>query len=158
MSVTLHLNVGDIKIELYNQEAPKACENFLALCASGFYNDSEFHRNIPGFMVQAGDDKHGGGGRSIWGGPFKDEIGGLRHRERGVVSMANSGPDSNMSQFFIAYDKQPSLDGLYTVFGHVIHGLETLEKMEKTPNDKHDRPLRPLVIRKVTIHANPFAT
>jgi peptidyl-prolyl cis-trans isomerase-like 3 len=108
-------------------------------------------------MIQAGDDKEGTGGKSIWGKPFADEIGGLKHKERGVVSMANAGPNTNQSQFFITYDKHPSLDGLYTVFGHVIFGLETLEKMEKTPTDKTDRPLRQITIRRVTIHANPFA-
>lgn len=156
MSVTLHTTLGDIKVELYNQEAPKACENFLALCASGFYTDCAFHRNIPGFMIQGGDDKDGTGGRSIWGGPFKDEIGGLRHRERGMVSMANSGPDTNRSQFFITYAGHEHLDGLYTVFGRVIHGFDTLDKMERTPT-QGERPLRPVLIRRVTIHANPFA-
>lgn len=157
MSVTLVTNLGELKLELYNEQAPKACENFLALCASGFYDNNVFHRNIAGFIVQAGDDKEGTGGKSIWGGPFGDEIGALRHGKRGVVSMANSGPDTNLSQFFISYAKSEQLDGLYSVFGQVISGMDTLEKMEKTPSDESHRPLRDIIIRKVKVHANPFA-
>ena len=109
--------------------------------------------------MQTGDPSNEGlGGESIWKRPFKDEIvAGLRHHKRGVVSMANNGPDNNGSQWFITYAKQESLDGAYTVIGHVIHGLDTLDKMEKTPTDQADRPLRPLVIRRCRIHANPLA-
>lgn len=94
-------------------------QNFLALAASGKYRGCLFHRNIKGFMVQTGDPTNTGkGGQSIWGGKFDDEIrDDLKHTFRGVVSMANSGPNSNASQFFITYAKQPHLDGKYTVFG-----------------------------------------
>ena len=97
MSVTMHTDLGDLKIELYCQQCPKTCENFLALCASGQYDGTTFHRNIPGFMVQGGDPTATGkGGQSIWGGTFEDEIhDNLRHNQRGVVSMANSGPNTN---------------------------------------------------------------
>ena len=97
MSVTIHTDLGDLKIELYCQQCPKTCENFLALCASGQYDGTTFHRNIPGFMVQGGDPSGSGkGGESIWGGCFEDEIhDNLRHNQRGVVSMANSGPNTN---------------------------------------------------------------
>ncbi|KAK6751418.1 hypothetical protein RB195_003047 [Necator americanus] len=119
MAVTLHTTAGDIKIELFCQECPKTCENFLALCASDYYKDNIFHRNIKDFMVQTGDPTGTGkGGNSIWGGPFEDELSvELRHEGRGIVSMANNGPNTNKSQFFITYAKQPHLDLKYTIFG-----------------------------------------
>jgi len=119
MSVTLHTSLGDIKVELHCDLAPLACENFLALCGTGAYDGTLFHRNIPGFMVQGGDPTGTGrGGTSIWGRKFKDEFAPtLRHSSRGVLSMANSGPDTNGSQFFITYAKAAHLNNLYTVFG-----------------------------------------
>ncbi|ERN19499.1 hypothetical protein AMTR_s00069p00204060 [Amborella trichopoda] len=134
-------------------------QNFLALCASGYYDGTIFHRNIKGFMIQGGDPTGTGkGGTSIWGGKFNDEIRDpLKHNARGVLSMANSGPNTNGSQFFIAYAKQPHLNGLYTVFGRVIHGFEVLDLMEKTPTGHGDRPLAEIRINRVTIHANPLA-
>ncbi|XP_078003699.1 peptidyl-prolyl cis-trans isomerase-like 3 isoform X4 [Phascolarctos cinereus] len=118
-SVTLHTDVGDIKIEVFCERTPKSCENFLALCASNYYNGCIFHRNIKGFMVQTGDPTGSGkGGNSIWGRKFEDEYSEyLKHSVRGVVSMANNGPNTNGSQFFITYGKQPHLDMKYTVFG-----------------------------------------
>ena len=97
MALTLHTDLGDLKCELYCQQCPKTCENFLALAASGRYDGTKFHRNIPGFMVQGGDTSGTGkGGDSIWGEPFEDEIhDNLRHSTRGVLSMANSGPNTN---------------------------------------------------------------
>ena len=113
-------------------------QNFLALCASGYYDESPFHRLIPGFMVQTGAPAHPTeenpkGGRSIWGGAFEDEIRpALRHNARGVVSMANKGPGTNGSQFFLLFDKAPHLDGLNTVFGKLIgdESVATLAKIE----------------------------
>nr|XP_054919999.1 peptidyl-prolyl cis-trans isomerase-like 3 isoform X1 [Dermacentor andersoni] len=186
MSVTLHTDLGDIKIELFCETCPKAAENFLALCASDYYNGCLFHRNIKGFMVQTGDptdvalkkqgdiclsnsfgvvlhvasDKGTGkGGESIWGAKFADEIRDeLKHSVRGVVSMANNGPNTNGSQFFITYAKQPHLDLKYTIFGKVIDGMDTLEELEKVPvNPKNYRPLRDIKLNSITIHANPFA-
>ena len=121
MSLTLHCDVGDMKVELFCEKTPRTCENFLALCASDYFNDNLFHRNIKGFMVQTGDPTNTGkGGKSIWGGKFNDEISdSLKHNARGMLSMANSGPNSNQSQFFITYAAQPSLDLKYTVFGKV---------------------------------------
>lgn len=118
-SVTLHTDVGDIKIELFCEDCPKACENFLALCASDYYNGSLFHRNIKGFIVQTGDPTGTGkGGNSIWNRKFEDEFkDSLRHTDRGMVSMANSGPNTNQSQFFFSYAAQPHLDLKYTLFG-----------------------------------------
>ncbi|GAA6094291.1 peptidyl-prolyl cis-trans isomerase-like 3 [Tachysurus ichikawai] len=159
-SVTLHTDLGDLKIELFCERTPKSCENFLALCASGFYNGCIFHRNIKGFMVQTGDPTGTGkGGTSIWGRKFEDEFSEhLKHNVRGVVAMANNGPNTNASQFFFTYAKQPHLDMKYTVFGKIIDGLETLDELEKLPvHEKTFRPLNEVHIKDVTIHANPFA-
>ncbi|GAO16532.1 uncharacterized protein UV8b_06165 [Ustilaginoidea virens] len=168
MSVTLHTSLGDIKIELFCESVPKTAQNFLALCASGYYDASPFHRLIPRFMVQTGAPAtpaaaaadHPKGGQSIWGGCFDDEIRpALRHSHRGVVSMANRGPGTNGSQFFITFDKAPHLDGLNTVFGRVIgdDGLAVLAAMEAVDVDKKNRPREPLRIERVTVHANPLA-
>lgn len=159
MSVTLHCDVGDIKLELFCEQCPKACENFLALAASDYYNDNLFHRNIKGFMVQTGDPSGTGkGGASIWGSKFPDEIcDGLKHAQRGAVSMANSGPNSNGSQFFITYSAQPSLDLKYTVFAKVIDGFEALDVLEKAPVNAKYKPLKETRLRCITIHANPIA-
>jgi len=118
MSVTLHTTHGDLKLELLVEIAPLACENFLALAASGYYNDTLFHRLVPKFIIQGGDPiSTGRGGQSIWGGHFKNEVKvTCRHDRRGMVSMANSGVDTNASQFFITLAKAPSLDMKYTLF------------------------------------------
>ncbi|RKP14442.1 cyclophilin-like domain-containing protein [Piptocephalis cylindrospora] len=160
MSVTLHTDVGDLKIEIFCEAVPKAAENFLALCASGYYDNTTFHRNIKGFMVQAGDPTNTGkGGESIWGGKFEDEVRStLKHNARGIVSMANSGPDTNGSQFFITYAKQPHLDSKFTVLGKVIYGNDTtLDELESQNVDSKNRPTDPVRIRRVTVHANPIA-
>uniref|UniRef100_A0A8H7TR87 Peptidyl-prolyl cis-trans isomerase n=1 Tax=Bionectria ochroleuca TaxID=29856 RepID=A0A8H7TR87_BIOOC len=165
MSVTLHTTHGDLKIEVFCESVPKTAENFLALCASGYYDKSPFHRLIPKFMVQTGGPasptpENPKGGKSIWGGNFEDEIRpALRHGARGMVSMANKGPGTNGSQFFITFDKAPHLDGLNTVFGKVIgdDGIATLAKMEAVEVDKKSRPRKPFCIESITIHANPLA-
>jgi len=128
------------------------------LCASGYYNNCIFHRNIKGFIVQTGDPTGTGrGGESIWKKPFPDEfVPELKHNARGIVSFANSGPDSNGSQFFFAYQKHPHLNSVYTIFGKTIAGLEVLDAMEKAPSE-NDRPLQEIKIKNVTIHANPMA-
>mmetsp|Transcript_32693 Transcript_32693/g.84386 ORF Transcript_32693/g.84386 Transcript_32693/m.84386 type:complete len:146 (-) Transcript_32693:1190-1627(-) len=115
--------------------------------------------NIRGFMVQGGDPTgKGKGGKSIWGGYFDDELREeLKHDARGVLAMANRGPDTNGSQFFITYAKAGHLDGTYTVFGRVLHGFEVLDAMEKVAVDPKNRPLTPIVLKSVTIHANPIA-
>merc|ERR1719495_2375498 len=162
MSLTLHTSLGDIKIELFCEHCPKTAENFLALCGTDYYNNCIFHRNIKGFMVQTGDPTGTGkGGHSIWGSTFTDEIkDDLKHKTRGILSMANSGPNSNGSQFFITYGAQPSLDIKYTVFGKVIDGWDTLDQLEKVQvNPKNHRPMagHEAKILNVTIHANPIA-
>ncbi|XP_026462830.1 peptidyl-prolyl cis-trans isomerase-like 3 [Ctenocephalides felis] len=133
MSVTIHTDVGDMKVEVFCEDCPLAAENFLALCASDYYNGCLFHRNIKGFIVQTGDPTGTGkGGTSIWNKKFKDEFKeNLKHNERGMISMANNGPNTNSSQFFITYSEQPSLDLKYTVFAKVIDGFDTLDELEK---------------------------
>ncbi|KAL7274601.1 Peptidyl-prolyl cis-trans isomerase cyp10 [Rhizina undulata] len=161
MSVTLHTSHGPLKLELFAEATPKTAENFLALCASGYYDNTPIHRSIPSFIVQMGDGelRNGKGGQSIWGGKFEDEIRpALRHNSRGVVSMANSGRDTNGSQFFVTYKGHAHLDGRNTVFGKVIDGADTtLVKLEEMEVDKKGRPKTPAVIERVTIHANPLA-
>mmetsp|Transcript_48186 Transcript_48186/g.109164 ORF Transcript_48186/g.109164 Transcript_48186/m.109164 type:complete len:166 (-) Transcript_48186:142-639(-) len=159
MSVTIKTNLGVLKVELFCQQAPKACKNFLALAASGYYDDTGFHRNIKGFMIQGGDPTGTGkGGQSIWGGYFEDEfVSTLKHERRGCLSMVNTGPNTNGSQFFITYSRQPHLNGVYTTFGRLIDGLDTLDKMEKEPINAKNRPTRPIKIEGMVIHANPIA-
>lgn len=191
MSVTLHTTIGNLKFEIFCDTAPRTAFNFLALCASGAYDGTNFHRNIKGFMIQGGDtaEKTGSkGGESIWGPvPFPDEFhpnvswtGWVRgplsvcisthptqnlHDKRGVLSMANKGKDTNRSQFFICYERQPHLNNLHTVFGRLIDGFEVLDKMERlpvigpsAPKKKLEHcPINPPVIKKITVHANPLA-
>lgn len=160
MSVTLHTSLGDVKIEVFCEQVPKTANNFLALCASNYYDETIFHRNIKGFMIQGGDPTGTGkGGKSVYeSGKFEDEIvSSLKHSKRGIVSMANSGPNTNGSQFFITYKAHSHLNGKYTVFGHVIDGLDTLDRMERVPTGQGDRPLEDIQLNSVTIHANPLA-
>jgi len=159
MSITLHTNLGDIKCEIYTA-APKAAENFLKLSASGYYDGTKFHRNIAGFMLQGGDPTGTGkGGESVFGGTFADEFNGdYKHNKRGVLSMANNGPNTNAAQFFILYEAQAHLDNAYTIFGQVIAGWEALDAAEKAPvAGKKCRPVEDIILRGVTIHFNPLA-
>ena len=173
MTYQLHTTHGDIKVEVFCESVPKTAHNFLALCAIGAYDHTPFHRLIPEFMVQGGDtslspnntDEHPvpKGGTSIWAQYFEDEIRvpALRHTSRGTVSMANKGPGTNGSQFFITFREAPHIDGVNTVFGRVIHGAEeggTLERIEAVAVDKKYRPKdEKIVLENVTIHANPLA-
>uniref|UniRef100_A0A7S1FS51 Peptidyl-prolyl cis-trans isomerase n=1 Tax=Corethron hystrix TaxID=216773 RepID=A0A7S1FS51_9STRA len=159
MSVTLHTTLGPLKIELFCDTAPRTTFNFLALAASGYYNASLFHRNVRSFMIQGGDPNGTGkGGDSIWGGTFGDEFHPNNvHDRRGVVSMANKGTNTNRSQFFICYERQPHLNGVHTVIGRVIDGWETLDQMERLQVGKKNRPIDPPILEKITIHANPLA-
>jgi len=173
MSVTLHTTHGDLKLEIFCESVPKTADNFLALCASGAYDNTPFHRVIPDFIIQGGDTSQSPqntpenpivkGGTSIWDQYFEDEIKlpALRHNTRGVVSMANKGPGTNGSQFFITFKEAAHLDGKNTVFARVIDGAEengTLDKMEAVEVDKKGRPKgEKIIVEKVTIHANPLA-
>lgn len=154
--ITTH---GELNIELHCDITPRACENFITLCERGFYNGIAFHRSIRNFMIQGGDPTGTGkGGESIWGKPFKDEFNSkLLHSGRGVVSMANSGPHTNGSQFFILYKSANHLNFKHTVFGGVVGGLTTLAAMEKVPTDDNDQPLEEIKITSVTVFVNPYA-
>lgn len=160
MSVTLHTTHGPLKLELFCAAAPKTTYNFLALCASGAYTSSPIHRLIPAFILQAGSPASGTvkESPSIYGQPFEDEIKpSLKHNTRGILSMANKGPNTNGSQFFVTFDKAGHLDGKNTVFGRVIEGWSTLDKLEALQVDKKSRPKERVVIERVDIHANPLA-
>mgnify|MGYP002021193774 FL=1 len=157
--VRLHTNFGDLNIELHCDRAPRTCENFITLAEKGYYDDVKFHRSIKNFMLQGGDPTGTGkGGHCIWGETFKDEIKNnpFRHDDRGVLSMANRGKDTNGSQFFITYKSTPHLDGKHTVFGRVVGGMETLAKIEKVETDAADRPLKLIKITACTIFTNPY--
>ncbi len=159
MSITLHTSHGDIKCEIFCDEAPKTAKNFIALCAMGYYDNTIFHRNIKGFIIQGGDPTGTGrGGSSIYGRLFDDEINpNLKHDRRGILSMANSGKNTNSSQFFITYSRQTDLDDKYSIFGKVIDGFESLDVLEVEQVGKNNRPLNECKINSVTIHCNPIA-
>merc|ERR1712054_467543 len=155
----MHTSLGDITIALYRDQTPKTCRNFAQLAETGKYDNVIFHRIIKGFMIQGGDPTGTGkGGQSIYGGYFEDEfVSTLKHERRGCLSMVNTGPNTNGSQFFFTYSRQPHLNGVYTTFGRLIDGLDTLDKMEKEPIDRKNRPTRPIKIESIVIHANPIA-
>mmetsp|Transcript_39599 Transcript_39599/g.77536 ORF Transcript_39599/g.77536 Transcript_39599/m.77536 type:complete len:164 (-) Transcript_39599:14-505(-) len=159
MSVTLHTSHGDIKLEVFCDQVPKTAENFLALCACNYYDGVKFHRNMKGFMIQTGDPTSTGkGGESIYGKHFPDEIvESLKFSARGIVGMANKGPDTNGSQFFFAYQKLPHLNMKYPIFAKLISGWDTLDAMEKEPVGPKDRPVNDIILQRVTVHANPIA-
>ncbi|XP_054153558.1 RING-type E3 ubiquitin-protein ligase PPIL2-like [Oppia nitens] len=151
-------NFGDLNLELYCDQTPKTCHNFLKLCKSEYYNDNIFHRLIKNFMIQSGDPTGTGkGGQSAFGQPFDDEIKPqFSHEGRGVLSMANSGPNTNKSQFFITFRSCKHLDKKHTIFGRVVGGLEVLDKMERTKTDAKDRPLDEIKILRTPIFVDPF--
>ncbi|XP_043195486.1 RING-type E3 ubiquitin-protein ligase PPIL2-like [Amphibalanus amphitrite] len=157
--VRLVTNVGPLNLELHCDQTPRACENFIKHCASGYYNGTKFHRSIRNFMIQGGDPQGTGeGGQSIWGEPFADEFRpNLGHNGRGVLSMANSGPNTNKSQFFITYRSCKHLDNKHTVFGGLVGGLDTLSTIEKVEVDNKDRPIEDIVITAAHVFVDPFA-
>ena len=160
MAVTLHTTHGELKLELFCQACPKTTYNFLALCGSGGYDGSPFHRLIPNFMIQGGSPASGSAkdSTSVYGGMFEDEVkSSLRHHGRGIVSMANKGPSTNGSQFFVTLAAAPHLDGKNTVFGRVLEGWDTLDFMETVEVDKKSRPQTLIKIERVQVHANPLA-
>ncbi|KAJ1934505.1 Peptidyl-prolyl cis-trans isomerase-like 1 [Linderina pennispora] len=141
-NVVLETSMGPITIELYWHEAPRTCKNFYELARRGSYNSVIFHRIIADFMIQGGDPTGTGrGGSSIYGGKFEDEITrALKHTGAGVLSMANSGPNTNGSQFFITLAPTPHLDGKHTVFGRVKEGMDVVRRMGLVATDRNDRP------------------
>merc|ERR1712150_355188 len=133
---------GEIECELYWNHAPKTCRNFAELARRGYYDRVKFHRIIPDFMLQTGDPTGTGkGGSSIYGPMFEDEIHPeLKHTGAGVLSMANSGPNSNGSQFFITLAPCQWLDNKHTIFGRISKGIHVVKKMGEVPTDNSDRP------------------
>ena len=165
--VRMHTSLGILDIELHCDYAPRTTYNFLGLCKDGKYNKSLFHRNIPGFMIQTGkppvssdNSTNNDESCSIWKKPFKDEFHTkLSHGEKGILSMANSGPNTNGSQFFITYKNCTYLDNKHSVFGNVIEGKDVLSAMEQIPTYDHgkkkDRPREDIFITKIDILVNP---
>ena len=140
---------GRIKIELYNDIVPKTAQNFRELCSSKKYVGIPFHRIIKGFMVQGGDitNKNGTGGMSIYGRNFPDENFILKHNEPGIISMANAGPNTNGSQFFITTKETPHLNDKHVVFGKVVSGMDVIYKIERIPVDHNDKPIHDILIQ-----------
>ena len=141
--VVLETTQGTIVLKLMPAVAPKACKNFTGLIRQGYYDGIIFHRVIKDFMIQGGDPTGTGrGGRSIWGKPFGDEVdSNVTFNRSGLLAMANAGPNTNGSQFFITTAKTPWLNTRHTIFGEVISGYDTVEKIENTPTDSLNRPL-----------------
>ncbi|WP_458415362.1 peptidylprolyl isomerase [Schinkia sp. CFF1] len=179
-TVTMKTSKGEIKFKLFPAYAPKAVENFLKLSQNSYYNGLTFHRVIDDFMIQGGDPTgNGTGGASIWGTPFADEFSPQLAHFRGALSMANSGPNTNGSQFFIVQAKSideslisemekagfnqniiekyksvggtPWLDNHYTVFGQVIEGLDIVDQIATVDTDDLDKPVTPIYIEKVIV-------
>lgn len=141
--VILETNQGTIEIKLMSEIAPKACENFTKLAQRGYYDGLIFHRVIKGFMIQGGDPTGTGmGGESIWAKPFEDEVRAeVKFDKAGILAMANSGPNTNASQFFITTAATPWLNMRHTIFGEVVSGYEVVQKIENTPAGANDRPV-----------------
>ena len=149
--VTIEMENGDImKAELYPEIAPNTVNNFISLIKSGYYDGLIFHRVIKGFMIQGGDPTGTG-----MGGPgyqIDDEFGpGLKHDGEGILSMANAGPNTGGSQFFITLVPTPWLDGHHAIFGKIVEGMDIVHKIGSTPTDFQDRPLEDVVMNKVEI-------
>lgn len=153
---TLETNKGTIQFELLIEDAPKTTENFQLLANRGYYNGVVFHRIIKGFMIQGGDPTGTGrGGESAWGKEFADETKAASplYRTgyaRGIVAMANRGPNTNGSQFFIMHQSCP-LPPNYTIFGRVISGQDVVDAIATTPTDRGDCPLTPVVINRASV-------
>ncbi|MBS4173926.1 peptidylprolyl isomerase [Bacillus sp. FJAT-49736] len=178
--VEMKTNMGTIKIKLFPEHAPKTVENFVTHSENGYYEGIIFHRVINGFMIQGGDPSgNGTGGQSIYGEAFEDEFSKELFNLRGALSMANAGPNTNGSQFFIVQSKQmdpsmkaqlvqagypeeivntytenggtPWLDFRHTVFGHVIEGMDVVDKIASVSTKMHDKPEEDVVIEKITV-------
>ena len=142
------------ELHLYDREAPKTVENFLAYVRKGHYDGTIFHRVINGFMIQGGDRLGQGTGGP--GYTFADEFHpSLRHDKAGILSMANAGPNTNGSQFFITLGPTPHLDRRHSVFGEVAEGLDVVRRIGAVPTGRQDRPVKPVVINKITIERVP---
>ncbi len=157
MKATLQTTKGDIVVELMETDAPKTAANFVKLAQSGFYDGTKFHRVIKSFMIQGGDphtkddslsERWGSGGP---GYKFADEIHDNNTNEIGTIAMANAGPHTNGSQFFINVADNNFLDNKHTVFGRVVSGMEVVNAIENTETNASDRPLEPLVLERVRV-------
>jgi cyclophilin family peptidyl-prolyl cis-trans isomerase len=148
-TATLHTNHGEIALELFDDDAPKTVENFTKLAREGFYDGVIFHRVIPDFMIQGGDPTGTGTGGP--GYEFEDEFN--EHRVvRGALAMANAGPNTNGSQFFIlTAEATPWLDGKHTVFGRVTSGMDVVDRISQVERDANDRPRTPVTIQRVEL-------
>ena len=179
VTATIKTNRGDIKVALFPEQAPKTVKNFIELSKKGYYNGVIFHRVIPDFMIQGGDPTGTGmGGESIYGEKFEDEFSKDVFNLRGALSMANAGPNTNGSQFFIVQNKNvpsnmlsqlegagfpeeiieaynnggtPWLDFRHTVFGHVIEGMDVVDEIASVTRDSQDRPMHDVTIDEVLI-------
>jgi cyclophilin family peptidyl-prolyl cis-trans isomerase len=147
-TATLHTNHGDVTVELLAAEAPLTVNNFLFLAREGFFDGVIFHRVIPGFMIQGGDPT--GTGRGGPGYRFRDELEGEGTYARGTMAMANAGPNTNGSQFFIMH-KDYGLPHNYTIFGRVVSGMDAVDAIAALPTDRNDRPESEAVIRQITV-------
>merc|ERR550525_354688 len=141
--VVLYTSMGQIEVELYWMHAPRTCANFYELAKRGYYDNTLFHRIVSNFVIQGGDPTGTGrGGESIYGTSFEDEVHpGLKHTGAGILSMANAGPDSNASQFFITLAPLPSLDGKHSIFGRVKDGMSVVQKMSTVQTNAQDKPV-----------------
>ncbi len=157
MKATLHTSEGDVTIEFMADDAPNTVANFVKLAKDGFYNGTKFHRVISGFMIQGGDPltkddtMQARWGTGDPGYKFADEIHAHNKNMAGTIAMANSGPNTNGSQFFINVANNNFLDPKHTVFGKVTAGMDIVSKIEKTETNASDRPLTPIVIESVTL-------
>ncbi|KAL6778908.1 CYN18B [Auxenochlorella protothecoides x Auxenochlorella symbiontica] len=141
--VEIQTSMGSFTVELYERQAPRTVQNFIGLAMKGYYDGTVFHRIIRDFMIQGGDPTGTGrGGTSVFGGKFEDEVTReLKHTGAGILSMANSGPNTNGSQFFITLAPTPHLDGKHTIFGRVSSGMEVIKRLGNVQTDAGDRPL-----------------
>ncbi|KRX00867.1 Cyclophilin-like peptidyl-prolyl cis-trans isomerase domain [Pseudocohnilembus persalinus] len=154
---TIKTNLGDLSFRIHANMVPKTCENFLELSQTGYYNNLKFHRLIQDFMIQGGDPTGTGkGGKSIFGEKFEDEFHPkLQHSGPGILAMANSGANTNGSQFYITFADCEHLDNKHSVFGELIGGNPTLYKLNLQPTNK-DKPIEDIIIEEVIVHENPF--
>lgn len=154
--VQINTNMGTIELELFKKDAPNTVDNFIKLAKSGFYNGTKFHRVMEGFMIQGGDPNSKTDNKDDWGygGPgykFDDEING-HLLQQGTLAMANSGVNTNGSQFFIVTaNATPWLDGKHTAFGKVVSGLDIVMNIEKVKTDEYDRPLSDVVVESIVV-------
>ncbi|KAJ7169768.1 cyclophilin-like domain-containing protein [Mycena filopes] len=159
--VVTNLGGSSLNLELFCEKAPKTCYNFLMLAKTGKYDNCLFHRLVPGFMIQTGDPTGtGAGGASYWETPFRDEHdlkGAARHDSRGTLAMANKGPGTNGSQWYLTFKPTPNLDKKHTVFGKLVGGEDVLDALEKLPlKDGTERPAKPVRITEIVIYQDPF--